>query len=107
MILCYDYLLTLRKEVDFFWMKPRRSWMFMLFVANRYLTILGRVPAMVSTFWPRHWGEDGTLQNGCCLRRFRDYNCTNHRRKYASYLIEDTALQCDQSSWSYEYMLCT
>ncbi|KAI6001116.1 hypothetical protein EDC04DRAFT_2612007 [Pisolithus marmoratus] len=60
-ILCYDYLLTLRREVDFFWMKPRRSWMFVLFVANRYLTILGRVPAMVATFWPRHWGADGTF----------------------------------------------
>ncbi|KAI6011348.1 hypothetical protein EDC04DRAFT_776003 [Pisolithus marmoratus] len=46
-ILCYDYLLTLRREVDFFWMKPRRSWMFVLFVANRYITILGRVPTMV------------------------------------------------------------
>ncbi|KAI6040482.1 hypothetical protein EDC04DRAFT_3089644 [Pisolithus marmoratus] len=60
-ILYYDYLLTLRKEVDFFWMKPRRSWMFVLFVANRYITLLSRVPAMVSTFWPRSWGEDGTL----------------------------------------------
>ncbi|KAI6011353.1 hypothetical protein EDC04DRAFT_3121972 [Pisolithus marmoratus] len=60
-ILYYDYLLTLRREVDFFWMKPRRSWMFVLFVANRYITLLSRVPAMVSTFWPRSWGEDGTL----------------------------------------------
>ncbi|KAI6118644.1 hypothetical protein EV401DRAFT_2197442 [Pisolithus croceorrhizus] len=43
-ILCYDYLLTLRREVDFFWMKPR-----------------SRAPVMVSTFWPRRWGEDGTV----------------------------------------------
>ncbi|KAI6040475.1 hypothetical protein EDC04DRAFT_3111054 [Pisolithus marmoratus] len=60
-ILCYDYLLTLRREVDFFWMKPRRSWMFVLFVANRYITILGRVPTMVGAFWPQSWGEDGTV----------------------------------------------
>ncbi|KAI6001118.1 hypothetical protein EDC04DRAFT_1065505 [Pisolithus marmoratus] len=46
-ILYYDYLLTLRREVDFFWMKPRRSWMFVLFVANRYITLLSRVPAMI------------------------------------------------------------
>ncbi|KIO01091.1 hypothetical protein M404DRAFT_10092 [Pisolithus tinctorius Marx 270] len=47
MILCYDYLLTWRREVDFFWTEPHRSWMFALFVANRYFTILARVPVMV------------------------------------------------------------
>ncbi|KAI6041121.1 hypothetical protein EDC04DRAFT_2566141 [Pisolithus marmoratus] len=60
-ILCYEYLLTTTREVDFFWMKPQRSWMFVLFVANRYITLLGRIPAMVSAFWPRSWGEDGTV----------------------------------------------
>ncbi|KAI6142612.1 hypothetical protein BKA82DRAFT_4189096 [Pisolithus tinctorius] len=61
MILCYDYLLTWRREVDFFWTEPHRSWMFALFVANRYFTILARVPVMVGTFWPRSWVQDGTF----------------------------------------------
>ncbi|KAI6006759.1 hypothetical protein EDC04DRAFT_2611394 [Pisolithus marmoratus] len=60
-ILCYDYLLTLRREVDFFWIKPRRSWMFVLYVANRYITILSRIPALMDAFWPRSLGEDGTF----------------------------------------------
>ncbi|KAI6040481.1 hypothetical protein EDC04DRAFT_2995445 [Pisolithus marmoratus] len=60
-ILYYDYLLTLRREVDFFWMKPHGSWMFALFVANRYITLLGRVPTMVGRFWPRSRGEDDTV----------------------------------------------
>ncbi|KAI5997283.1 hypothetical protein F5J12DRAFT_852049 [Pisolithus orientalis] len=38
--------------------------MFALFVTNRYLTILARMPVMVGTFWPRSWVQDGTVSAG-------------------------------------------
>lgn len=40
----YDYVLTFADEVELFWSRPRRSWAFLLFFANRYITLLGRVP---------------------------------------------------------------
>ncbi|KAI5997284.1 hypothetical protein F5J12DRAFT_852072 [Pisolithus orientalis] len=49
--LYYDYALTFSREIDLFWKRPRRSWPFVLFIANRYLTVLGRVPMSIYLFW--------------------------------------------------------
>ncbi|KAI6011343.1 hypothetical protein EDC04DRAFT_2609930 [Pisolithus marmoratus] len=46
-LLYYDYALTFSREVELFWKRPRQSWPFVLFIAHRYLTILGRVPCGV------------------------------------------------------------
>ncbi|KAI6012061.1 hypothetical protein BKA83DRAFT_4369462 [Pisolithus microcarpus] len=50
-LLFYDYVLTLGREIEFFWKRPRRSWPFALFIANRYLIILSHVPASIYVFW--------------------------------------------------------
>lgn len=47
----YDYLLTLGGEIELFWKKPRRSWAFTFFVANRYILVLGRLPTIAFLFW--------------------------------------------------------
>ncbi|KAI6040470.1 hypothetical protein EDC04DRAFT_1488186 [Pisolithus marmoratus] len=38
-------------EVELFWKRPRRSWPFVLFIANRYLTALGHIPLSIYSFW--------------------------------------------------------
>lgn len=50
-LLFYDYVLTLGREIEFFWKRPRLSWPFVLFIANRYLIILSHVPTSVYMFW--------------------------------------------------------
>ncbi|KAI6158557.1 hypothetical protein EDD17DRAFT_1002047 [Pisolithus thermaeus] len=50
-LLYYDYTLTLSREVELFWKRPRRSWPFAIFIANRYLTVLGHVPSSFYWFW--------------------------------------------------------
>ena len=50
-ITLYDYALTLAREIELFWKRPKRSWGFVFFVANRYTIILGHVPIMVYAFW--------------------------------------------------------
>lgn len=49
-ILLYDFVLTLDGEVELFWKRPRRSWPFVLFLANRYIVVLGNLPAMAYAF---------------------------------------------------------
>ncbi|KAL4073419.1 hypothetical protein J3A83DRAFT_4090363, partial [Scleroderma citrinum] len=49
-IFVYDYMLTFGKEIDRFWKKPRLSWAFAFFIINRYLTLLGRIPAFMANF---------------------------------------------------------
>ncbi|KIM64894.1 hypothetical protein SCLCIDRAFT_96374, partial [Scleroderma citrinum Foug A] len=50
-LLLYDYTLTFAREIELFWRRPKRSWIFALFVANRYISILGRVPTGAYSFW--------------------------------------------------------
>ncbi|KAL4073436.1 hypothetical protein J3A83DRAFT_2536084 [Scleroderma citrinum] len=40
---CYYVL----RQIELFWRKPKRSWTFALFIANRYITILGHVPQLI------------------------------------------------------------
>lgn len=50
-ILYYDYALTFSREIQLFWKQPRRSWPFVLFIANRYIAVLGHVPSALYYFW--------------------------------------------------------
>ena len=50
-LLLYDYTLTIVQEIELFWRRPKKSWMFALFVANRYISILGHAQSGVYEFW--------------------------------------------------------
>ncbi|KAI0787570.1 hypothetical protein C8Q74DRAFT_616242 [Fomes fomentarius] len=43
-VLYYDYILTITSEIRFVWGSPSISPSFVLFVANRYVGILGHIP---------------------------------------------------------------
>ncbi|KAF8189492.1 hypothetical protein K438DRAFT_1832686 [Mycena galopus ATCC 62051] len=49
-LLYYDFLLTLDLEISRYW-GTSLSWPTLLFFLNRYLTLLGNVPAVVQRFW--------------------------------------------------------
>lgn len=51
-ILYYDYFLTLSAEIANYW-PPRRplTWLSGLFLATRYITLLGYIPVFVSMVW--------------------------------------------------------
>lgn len=66
-LLIYDYTLTIAREIDRFWRRPKRSWAFALFVANRYTSILGHVPTWVYSFGSRETLSDYNL---CDSTRF-------------------------------------
>ncbi|THU77466.1 hypothetical protein K435DRAFT_812416 [Dendrothele bispora CBS 962.96] len=51
-ILYYDYSLTFRDEVEYFWKRPNRSLVAALFYLSRYLPLFGNVPILVFRFWP-------------------------------------------------------
>ena len=58
----YDYVLTLTREVDFFWNQPRRTCAFALFIANRYIALFGRVPAFLENFLFVSGGPDSPVR---------------------------------------------
>ena len=43
-ILYYDYFITLPSEIDHFWYAGPHSWASILFLANRYVALLGHLP---------------------------------------------------------------
>ncbi|KAL4068469.1 hypothetical protein V8B97DRAFT_1918589 [Scleroderma yunnanense] len=49
-LVLYDYILTVSREIELFWRRPKRSWAFVFFVANRYITILGQIIQVIYTF---------------------------------------------------------
>jgi len=49
-ILLYDYILTFGREVELFWKWPRRTFPFVLFIASRYLMVLGIIPTFLLSF---------------------------------------------------------
>jgi len=53
-ILYYDYLLTFRDEVEYFWKRSGRSLVAVLFYISRYFALLGNVPVLVFRFWSEH-----------------------------------------------------
>ncbi|KIM64879.1 hypothetical protein SCLCIDRAFT_599995 [Scleroderma citrinum Foug A] len=51
-VVLYDYTLTISREIELFWKRPGRSWSFTtLFIASRYIAILGHTPFLVYSFW--------------------------------------------------------
>ncbi|KIM64921.1 hypothetical protein SCLCIDRAFT_1213034 [Scleroderma citrinum Foug A] len=56
-LMLYDYALTFAREIELFLKRPRRSWPFVLFVANRYITILGHIPPSLSILWPSKYSD--------------------------------------------------
>ncbi|KAL4075114.1 hypothetical protein V8B97DRAFT_2102911 [Scleroderma yunnanense] len=57
----YDYILTFQEEVDRFWTKPCLSWAFVFFITNRYIMLLGRIPAFLDNFIRTKDGPCSTL----------------------------------------------
>ncbi|KIK54930.1 hypothetical protein GYMLUDRAFT_249117 [Collybiopsis luxurians FD-317 M1] len=51
-ILIYDWLITLDREVELFWRRDRKRLPAILFFVNRYLSLLGAVPISILYFWP-------------------------------------------------------
>ncbi|KIK63031.1 hypothetical protein GYMLUDRAFT_41332 [Collybiopsis luxurians FD-317 M1] len=53
-ILVYDWLLTLDQEVELIWRRPSKTRLpVILFLFNRYLTLLGNIPVFVLFFWSK------------------------------------------------------
>ena len=67
-LMLYDYGLTFAREIELFWQRPRRSWPFVLFVANRYITILGQIPQSISTLWSSRY-SDYSVCCAYCIER--------------------------------------
>ncbi|KIM57173.1 hypothetical protein SCLCIDRAFT_1143614 [Scleroderma citrinum Foug A] len=57
-LVLYDYTLTIGQEIELFWKRSWRSWTFFLFIANRYITVFGRVPLLVYSFWSSEIDSD-------------------------------------------------
>jgi hypothetical protein len=52
-ILYYDYMLTLPREIQFMWPPHnKQGWFTLAFLANRYIPLIGILPAVVSFFIP-------------------------------------------------------
>ena len=51
-ILLYDYALTFGREVELFWKRPRLSWPFLFFMANRYITVIDSFFGVAYAFAP-------------------------------------------------------
>lgn len=49
MVLYYDYLLTLSREVEYFWPHQNRvGWAASSFLFNRYVSVLGHIPVLIA-----------------------------------------------------------
>ncbi|KAF6744581.1 hypothetical protein DFP72DRAFT_928434 [Ephemerocybe angulata] len=55
-MLFYDILLTFGREVESIWMKPRYTWITLLWALNRYLSPLGYIVIIVS--FHQRWNDD-------------------------------------------------
>ncbi|KAL4080468.1 hypothetical protein J3A83DRAFT_4184517 [Scleroderma citrinum] len=78
-IFMYDYILTFQEEVDRFWTKPCLSWAFVFFITNRYIMLLGRIPAFLDNFIRTKDGPYSHMQHPVLDRRAIDGNCSDHR----------------------------
>ena len=73
-LISYDYALTIALEIELFWRRPKRSWGFTLFVANRYLTVLGHTPFLVYAFWTPRTPSDYSVNLTFFDSRFIPYS---------------------------------
>ena len=72
-LILYDYILMVAREITLFWKRPKRSWTFALFVANRYITTLGHIPFLVYSFWsPKTQADLSVSGFFCCLSILSD-----------------------------------
>ena len=62
-LVLYDYTLTISREIELFWKRSRRPWTFALFIANRYIAILGHAPFLVYSFWSPESQSDYRVSN--------------------------------------------
>ena len=70
-LLVHEYMLTIEQEVELFWKRPRLSWAFALFVANRYAAIVCHSLLAVISFWPFMHSDFSVCNiNNSCQRRF-------------------------------------
>ncbi len=51
-ILYYDYFITLPSEIDRFWCAGSHTWASTVFLANRYVALLGHLPLFYVIFAP-------------------------------------------------------
>ncbi len=58
-ILYYDYFITLPSEIDRFWRTGSHSWASILFLANRYVALLGHLPLFYDILTPACKAEAG------------------------------------------------
>jgi len=62
-LLLYDYTLTISREIELFWKRPKRSRTFALFIANRYIPILGHAQFLVYSFRSPESQSDYRVRN--------------------------------------------
>ena len=55
-------MLTIAREIELFWQRPKKSWAFVLFVANRYISILGHASGGVYSFWSPEIQSDYSVE---------------------------------------------
>ncbi len=51
-ILYYDHFITLPSEIDRFWCTGSHTWASIVFLANRYVALLGHLPLFYVIFTP-------------------------------------------------------
>ncbi|KIK54909.1 hypothetical protein GYMLUDRAFT_48296 [Collybiopsis luxurians FD-317 M1] len=71
-ILIYDWLITLDREVELFWKRDRKRLPAILFFVNRYLSLLGAVPTSMLYFWPEPVVMDNPQLGGRYLDVYLD-----------------------------------
>ncbi|KAF8888459.1 hypothetical protein CPB84DRAFT_1786110 [Gymnopilus junonius] len=71
-ILYYDYILTLKDEIERYWSsRTKLNLGFALFVLNRYLSILGNIPILLLSFWT--WPGSNRLQVCVGMSQYQEY----------------------------------
>ncbi|KAI6142727.1 hypothetical protein BKA82DRAFT_1000198 [Pisolithus tinctorius] len=115
----YDYTLTFGREVDLFWCQPRRTWAFALFIANRYIGLLGRVPAFLENFLPHSGGSNSPVcQNlhmcdqlvmavlqliGAIIMMMRVYAFYNQDRRVLALFVTVALISAGICCWAFIY----
>ena len=73
-LLVYEHAITLAREIELFWKKPRRSWPFVLFVANRYVNVFGHIPYVITAFYSPQVTNYNVGCTYCTEQRFMAYS---------------------------------
>ena len=73
-LLAYEYAITLAREIELFWNRPRRSWPFVLFIANRYINVFGHILYFITAFHSLKGSNDKVGCTHYTERRFTTYS---------------------------------